>query len=112
MSFALNLASDGRILSATYGKYAAPGAVMADALPEGDISDHRYVNGAFVYDPLPAPEPPETGAADTNIPAGTYFMVGGALYRSTSSIASGEAIAPGANCAAVDLAAVLNELNS
>lgn len=57
--FALNLADDGRILSATYEKYAAPDAVLVNALPDGDITDYRYVDGAYVYDPLPEPEPVE-----------------------------------------------------
>lgn len=58
MKYALNLAEDGRILSATYPQYAPADAVTVDALPEGDISDYRYVNGEYVYDPLPEPEQP------------------------------------------------------
>ena len=37
--YALNLAEDGRILSATYPKYAPADAVIVEALPEGDIPD-------------------------------------------------------------------------
>lgn len=57
--FALNIADDGRILSATFEQYAAPDAIIVDVLPEGDITDYRYVDGAYVYDPLPEPEPVE-----------------------------------------------------
>lgn len=57
--YALNLAEDGRILSATYPEYAPDDAVLVEALPEGDISDYRYVEGELVYDPLPEPEQPE-----------------------------------------------------
>ena len=57
--YALNLAENGRILSATYPQYAPADAVIVDALPEGDISDYLYVNGQYVYDPLPEPEQPE-----------------------------------------------------
>ena len=57
--YALNLADDGRILSATYPKYALADAVTVDALPEGDIYDYRYVNGEYVYDPFPVLEPEE-----------------------------------------------------
>lgn len=60
MKYALNLADDGRILSATYEKYAPAGAVLVDALPEGDISEYLYVSGAYVHDPLPEPEPVES----------------------------------------------------
>ena len=49
--YALNLSADGRILSATYPQYASD-AVMVKTLPTGDISDYRYVDGAFVYEPL------------------------------------------------------------
>lgn len=58
MRYALNLADDGRILSVTYEQYAAPGQPIVDALPDGDINDWLFVNGEYVYDPLPAPEPP------------------------------------------------------
>lgn len=59
MSFALNLADDGRILSATYPEYAPEDAVIVEALPEGDISNYIYKEGEYVYDPLPVPEEPE-----------------------------------------------------
>ena len=55
--YALNLAEDGRVLSATYERFAAPGAVLVDAIPEGNLSDYRYQDGEFVYDPLPEPDP-------------------------------------------------------
>lgn len=54
--YALNLAKDGRILSAIYEKYAPDGAVLVDALPEGDISDYRYIDGEFIHEPLPKVE--------------------------------------------------------
>lgn len=61
MKYALNLADDGRILSATYPQYAPADAVTVDALPEGDIYEYRYVDGAYIHDPLPEPEQPEPG---------------------------------------------------
>ena len=45
MKYALNLAEDGRILSATFEKFAVKGSVIVDALPVGDISAYRFVNG-------------------------------------------------------------------
>ena len=56
MKYALNLAENHRILSATYEKYAPAGAVLVDELPDGNIADYRYENGVYVYDPLPVPE--------------------------------------------------------
>ena len=55
--YALNLDADGRILSATFPEYAPDGAVLAEALPEWNISDYLYRDGAFLYEPLPRPEP-------------------------------------------------------
>lgn len=54
--YALNLADDGRILSATYPQYAPDDAVIVEALPEGNIVDYLYVDGQYVYEPLPRPE--------------------------------------------------------
>lgn len=60
MTYALNLADDGRILSVTYAEFAPNDAVPVDELPGGDITEYRYVNGGFVYDPLPEPETDKT----------------------------------------------------
>ena len=61
MKYALNLATDNRILSATYPQYAPKDAVIVEALPDGNINDYLYIDGAYVYDPVPAPkEPVET----------------------------------------------------
>ena len=55
--YALNLAEDRRVLSATFEKYAPASSVLVDELPDGNLSDYRYQDGKFVYDPLPEPEP-------------------------------------------------------
>ena len=67
MKYALNLAEDERILSATYPKYAPADAVIVDVLPEGDISDYLYVDGQYVYDPLPEPVQPEPEATADDV---------------------------------------------
>ncbi len=54
--YALNLGENGRILSATYPQYSSADSVIVATLPEGDISEYRYENGAFVHDPLPIAE--------------------------------------------------------
>lgn len=61
MKYALNIGSDGRILSATCPEFAPENAPIVDALPEGDITDYLYVDGEFVHDPLPDPELPDAG---------------------------------------------------
>lgn len=67
MRYALNLAEDGRILSATFEKYAPVDAILVDTLPEGDLSAYRYVDGAYVYDPLPKPEEPEVPEQESSV---------------------------------------------
>lgn len=74
--YAIMLAEDGHIQFATYPEYAtnetAPeddeafipetlidGYVLVDALPDGDITDYRYVDGEYVYDPLPPEAEPD-----------------------------------------------------
>lgn len=57
--FALNLDTDGRILSATFPEYAPDDAAQVELLPEGNISDYLYKDGECIYDPLPEVEPPE-----------------------------------------------------
>lgn len=59
--YALNLANNGRVLSATYPQYAPDGAIIVEILPGGDISDYIYRDGAFLYEPLPRPEPAAPG---------------------------------------------------
>ena len=50
------IAGDGRVLSAATGDSAITGAVEVDTLPDGNIHDYRYVDGAYVHDPEPEPE--------------------------------------------------------
>lgn len=63
--YALNLADDGRVLSATEDQYGAEGQPRVETLPEDDIYDYKYIDGKFVYDPLPLPEPPEPEPVET-----------------------------------------------
>ena len=60
MKYALSIADDGRIISVTFEKYAAPDAVIVDSLPSSHMSDYCYVDGEFVYSPLPVEEVEET----------------------------------------------------
>ena len=63
--YSLNLDKDGRILSACICLEGFEYTNIVDALPEGDISDYKYIGGEYVYDPLPEPEPqPEKPTID------------------------------------------------
>lgn len=58
--YALNVDKNtGRVLSATYEKYVAPESPIVDLLPDGNIYDYLYVDGHYVFDPLPEPEMPK-----------------------------------------------------
>ena len=61
--YALNLAENGRILSATFEQYAAEGQPIVGTLPDGDIADYIYESGGYVYSPLPEPEVHEPKAS-------------------------------------------------
>ena len=50
--------------------------------------------------------------ADTQIASGKYFIVGGNLYKSTTTIPAGDTIIPGTNCQQTNLAEALNALNA
>ena len=69
MKYALNVVKDNRIHSALVvlpnGHY--DGMPIVDVLPEGDISDYRYVNGQYVYDPLTKPEPPAPAPSEDSV---------------------------------------------
>lgn len=57
--FALNIEKEtNRILSAciVLKDVNYNGMPIVDELPEGDITDYLYIDGAYVYDPLPEPE--------------------------------------------------------
>lgn len=62
--YALNLDADGRILSATYEAYATAGMLVVSTLPDGDITDYKYINGEFIYEPLPEPIQPQEPTID------------------------------------------------
>lgn len=57
--YALNLDVDCRILSATYESYAVAGMPIVNTLPDNDIIDYKYINGEFIYEPLPEPIQPQ-----------------------------------------------------
>ena len=110
MRYALNLGADGRVLSATFEEYAVPGQPIVSELPEGNVNDYRFVDGEFVYDPLPVPS--DCQVAEKSIQSGEYFSVGENLYVSTTKIPAGDPIKPGTNCIKTNLASVLNALNA
>lgn len=57
--YGLILDEENRIVDAPVQRYAPDGAIIVDELPDGDFYDFLYINGEYVYDPLPKPKPEE-----------------------------------------------------
>lgn len=57
--YALNLDTDNRILSAWVCLEGFEYDNKVETLPDGDVTDYKYIDGVYVYDPLPKPEPVE-----------------------------------------------------
>ena len=55
--YSLNLDTDNRILSACICLEGFEYMNIVDTLPDGDISNYKYIDGEYIYDPLPEPEP-------------------------------------------------------
>lgn len=108
--FALNISEDNRILSACKvlpnGNY--DGMPIVDTLPEGNLPDYLYVNGEYVYDPLPKPS--DIPVAPRNITEGEYITIGGVLYKAIASIPNGEPVIEGKNAIETTVEAQLYEL--
>lgn len=54
--YSLNLDAENRILSACVCLDGFEYTNIVDTLPEGDISDYKYIGGEYIYEPLPKPE--------------------------------------------------------
>lgn len=107
--YALNLNEDNRILSVTFDQYAPASQPRVDALPDGNVNDYLYVDGEYVYDPLPEPEPGKPTTTAKMMP-GEYFTIDNTIYQATTTIPAGDAVMPGTNCVVVNMADALNEL--
>ena len=59
--YVLNLAEDNRILSAwvVIEGQNYEGMPIVETLPKGDVTDYKYINNQYVYDPLPELETEE-----------------------------------------------------
>lgn len=62
--YSLNLAEDGRILSACVCFEGRVYENITNTLPGGDVTDYKYIDGSYVYDPLPEPIQPQEPTID------------------------------------------------
>ena len=110
MKYALKLAKNNRISSAWVvlpnGNY--DGMPIVEELPEGNLPDYFYVNGEYVYDPLPKPSAIPT--APRNITEGEYITVYGVLYKATTNIPNGASIITGQNAVVTTVEEQLYEM--
>ena len=58
--YALNLSEDNRILSACVCLEGFEYENIVDELPNGNITDYKYIDGRYVHDPLPKVEDSES----------------------------------------------------
>lgn len=69
MSYAIQIDSTGRIEHSTFSKHVthanADRYILVDTIPKGNLPDYLYVDGKYVYDPLPRPEPVEPPAEES-----------------------------------------------
>lgn len=97
--YALSVLADNRIHHACVvlptGDYS--GMSIVNVLPDGDVSDYLFVDGKYVYDPVPNVEPERNPLAPRNVTEGEYISVNGVLYKALSSIPNGEPIITGQN---------------
>ena len=67
--YVLNLDKHNRILSACVmlgtGNYR--GMPIVNALPEGDVTDYKYIAGEYVYEPIPESEEPEAQPSQLDV---------------------------------------------
>lgn len=64
LPFVLDLAEDNHVIMASIYHVEIPkGAITVDEIPDEGyfITDYRFENGEFIYDPLPEPEPFDPG---------------------------------------------------
>ena len=65
--YGLTLDNDNRIKAiGIYHEGFPDDVVVVDTIPEGDHMDYLYVNGQYVYSPLPKPPEPE-GPSDASV---------------------------------------------
>lgn len=68
--YAINIDENNRILRVTFVEYAEPDSILVENRPEDlvpadaskkekDCTNYLYIDGEYIYDPLPEPEPIE-----------------------------------------------------
>ena len=106
--YGLVLDENSRIIDAPVQRYAPADVIIVDKLPDGDFHDYLYLNGEYVYDPLPKPS--NLPVAPRNITEGEYITICGVLYKAIANIPNGEPVIEGQNAVATTIEEQLAEL--
>lgn len=80
--YSLNLGEDNRVLSVCPCLDGQTYENIVSSFPDGDVTDYRYVDGEFIHDPLPKPEPPEPTGSVTYA---TYDELAAAIQEGVNS---------------------------
>lgn len=100
--FALNLNIDNRILSACIVLPSTPETMpRVDTLPDGDINNYLYVDGNYVYDPIPEPEIYELASRRYDV--GELIEGQGEMLEAISIIPAGAKLIPNHNIRKITL---------
>lgn len=85
--YAINIDDKKRVQRITYEKYKDEKSIVTDTIPEGNASDYKYIDGSYVYDPLPKPEPqPKPDPSPTELTAyATYDELAAAIREGVNS---------------------------
>ena len=78
--YSLNLGENGRIMSVCVCLEGQKYENVVDSFPDGDVTNYRYIDGEFIHDPEPKPEPT---AQETTVEEDTLSMIVDHEYRLT-----------------------------
>ena len=78
--YSLNLGENGRIMSVCVCLEGQKYENVVDSFPDGDVTNYRYIDGEFIHDPEPKPEPT---AQEPTVEEDTLSMIVDHEYRLT-----------------------------
>ena len=83
--YALTIDTNNRILRATFEEFATETDILVETLPDGDISDYKYIDGEYVHDPLPKPPEPEPEPTPSGTGDVSYDELAAAIKEGVNS---------------------------
>lgn len=65
--YALNLDTDNRILSVCECVEGMEYDIVAESFPNDNVRDYKYIDGNYIHDPEPKPDPPKSTAEEDTL---------------------------------------------